>query len=51
MKEAPEVIYLQREHGDPYEHFDTWCVDNINGDDVKYIRADLVIKQSKRTDD
>ena len=40
VPESHETIWLQ--WGDNGGDDDTWCVDNINDDDVPYIRADLV---------
>ena len=37
MREAPEVIYLQWSDGENYED-NTWCQDQINDDDVEYIK-------------
>ena len=39
--DAPKEIYLQWS-GEEDEIYITWCEDNINEDDVKYIRYDLV---------
>jgi len=40
----PEKIYLQSEEGEPYPKGSeiTWCEDEINNFDIKYIRFDLV---------
>ena len=39
----PETIYLQTDYdGEPMEDEWTWCVDEINETDTKYIRADRV---------
>ena len=40
VPESHETIWLQ--WGDNGGDDDTWCSDNINDDDVPYIRADLV---------
>ena len=50
MKEAPKKIYLQVDpEGDAAPDVDvfdtnevTWCQDQINDNDVAYIRVDLV---------
>ena len=39
--EPPEIIFLQNWDSDP-DIETTWCIDQINDDDVKYIRFDLV---------
>ena len=41
--DAPEIIYLQWRGGE-YEEDNTWCWDQINDDDIEYIRADRVIQ-------
>lgn len=42
MSELPEVIYLQWiPEKTWYDDTVTWCEDQINDDDVKYIRADV----------
>lgn len=41
LEETPEIIYLQREAADDSFVEDTWCEDEINDTDVKYIRADI----------
>lgn len=49
-KSAPEVIWLQvdpeSEQFDGWEAI-TWCTDQINDTDVKYVRADQILKMSK----
>ena len=40
VPESHETIWLQ--WGDNGGDDDTWCADNINDEDVPYIRADLV---------
>jgi len=37
MREAPETIYLQWT-GPPGHEGITWCVDQINDDDVEYVK-------------
>lgn len=39
MSEAPEKIWLQWEG--EYHEETTWCVDQIEEDDVEYIRLDI----------
>ena len=42
MSEAPELIYLQwipEEARDNYEDVITWCEDEINDDDIEYVKA------------
>ena len=42
MSEAPELIYLQwipKEAWDNYEDVITWCQDQINDDDIEYVKA------------
>ena len=49
---APKIIYLQHACNDNEycsEHA-THCEDKINKDDVKYIRADLVVYIERRKD-
>ena len=40
VPESHETIWLQ--WGDNGGDYDTWCANNVNDEDVPYIRADLV---------
>lgn len=41
MSDAPERIYLQLIHEDDWAAA-TWCADQIEHDDVEYVRADRI---------
>lgn len=40
MKEAPEKIYLQWV-GTEFDDESTWCTDQINDEDIEYVKAVL----------
>lgn len=43
IKTYPKVIYLLSEEDEPFGecHEISWCEDEVNNNDIKYIRADL----------
>ena len=45
---TPEKIYLTKEYEDePEDKNYLWCQDNVNDDDVQYIRKDIMDKAVK----
>ena len=49
MSEAPEVIYLQWT-GSEYDEDNTWCSDEINDDDIEYIKKALAAEMRGELD-
>ena len=46
MTDAPERIYLQWiPEGSPAANEITWCIHEINDEDIKYIRTDIADKR------
>lgn len=39
MSEMPKEIWMQQSYDQ--NHFDTWCTDVINEDDVNFVRRDI----------
>ena len=51
MSEAPKIIYLQWIPDKGIFDEITWCEDEINSDDIEYIKKDIVTKQLELLED